>query len=487
MATTQARSGAFYGWRVVGAAFVLGAFGWGMGFFGPPVFLSVVRETRGWPLALVSTAVSFHFLVGAITGAKLSALHRRFGAAGRHEGRRALPRRRHPRLGHVTAPWQLFVVSALSGAGWGAMSAAALNAIVSPWFVRSRPAALAMAYNGGSIGGVIFSPLWVAAIGALGFPLAAAAIGAFMAITMWGLADAVFSRTPQQMGLTPDGDAPGTPAASITSENAQAVARRVAVARPPVPDAGGRHGPRAVCPDRPGGAPVLAAGAGARRAAGRSCHGTGDGARDRRPQLLAWMMPLGADRRLLACLGYALQLAGSLTLVAAGGDNVALLMLGVVLFGAGFGNATSLPPLIAQVEFVKEDVARVVGLIVGISQGGYAFAPALFGLIREFAPHAAGSAPGAAPYVFLAAALVQLLAIAAFLAGRAPAVNLNPDLALSLSKGGPRAPACFDRLSTGLEVLAGQRRAPTVTRACGGRAAWTGRASTWSPAAGRRR
>ena len=32
---------------------------------------------------------------------------------------------------------------------------------------------LAMAYNGGSIGGVIFSPLWVAAIGALGFPLAA--------------------------------------------------------------------------------------------------------------------------------------------------------------------------------------------------------------------------------------------------------------------------------------------------------------------------
>ena len=51
---------------------------------------------------------------------------------------------------------------------------AALNAIVSPWFVRSRPAALAMAYNGGSIGGVIFSPLWVAAIGVLGFPLAAA-------------------------------------------------------------------------------------------------------------------------------------------------------------------------------------------------------------------------------------------------------------------------------------------------------------------------
>ena len=48
----------FYGWNVVGAAFVLAAFGWGMGFYGPPVFLSVVSAARGWPLSLVSTAVT---------------------------------------------------------------------------------------------------------------------------------------------------------------------------------------------------------------------------------------------------------------------------------------------------------------------------------------------------------------------------------------------------------------------------------------------
>jgi MFS family permease len=221
VATTQAQSGTFYGWRVVGAAFVLGAFGWGIGFFGPPVFLNVVRETRGWSLVLVSTAVSLHFLIGAITGARLSALHRRFGAAAITKAGALSLAAGVVGWATVTVPWQLFAVSALSGAGWGAMSAAALNAIVSPWFVRSRPAALAMAYNGGSIGGVIFSPLWVAAIGALGFPLAAAAIGAFMAITMWVLADAVFSRTPQQMGLTPDGDAPGTPAPSVTSAAAR--------------------------------------------------------------------------------------------------------------------------------------------------------------------------------------------------------------------------------------------------------------------------
>jgi hypothetical protein len=38
------------------------------------------------------------------------------------------------------------------------------------------------------------------------------------------------------------------------------------------------------------------------------------------------------------------------------------------LFGIGFGNSTSLPPLIAQVEFVDEDVPRVVALIVAIAR-----------------------------------------------------------------------------------------------------------------------
>ncbi|MFA1637595.1 hypothetical protein ACDY95_29385, partial [Achromobacter ruhlandii] len=42
----------------------------------------------------------------------------------------------------------------------------------------------------------------------------------------------------------------------------------------------------------------------------------------------------------------------------------------------GIGNATSLPPLIAQAEFAREDAARVVPLIVALSQGAYAFAPA---------------------------------------------------------------------------------------------------------------
>jgi hypothetical protein len=70
------------------------------------------------------------------------------------------------------------------------------------------------------------------------------------------------------------------------------------------------------------------------------------------------------------------------------GSRIPLLFLGVVLFG--IGNATSLPPLIAQVEFPENYVPRVVALTVAVAQAVYALAPATFGLVREFAPRSTG-------------------------------------------------------------------------------------------------
>lgn len=406
----------FYGWRVVYAAFVLGVFGWGLGFYGPPVFMGVILKTHGWPVVTISSAISVHFLLGALTGANLPALHHRFGVpAVTQTGAVAMA------LGliawaHAASPWQLFIAAALSGAGWGTMSAAALNAIVSPWFSRARPAALGMAYNGGSVGGIIFSPLWVALIGTFGFVVATTAVALVMLITLWTLAARVFTRTPAGMGLAPDGDAPGAPASVVTSPAARPLPGRLlwrdrqfltlctgmtlglfvqigliahlfSLLAPVLGDA------------RAGLAMGLIT---VMAVAGRT--------------LTGWLMPVHVNRRHVACCGYAAQLAGSLLFLLAAGTNVPLLLAGVVLFGVGFGNATSLPPLIAQVEFVKEDVARVAAIIVGIAQGGYALAPAVFGLLR--AVNTPAAAPGEAPRMFVAAALIQGLAIFAFVAGR---------------------------------------------------------------------
>ena len=80
----------------------------------------------------------------------------------------------------ASEPWQLFVAALLSGGGWVTMGAAAINAIISPWYSRARPLALGKAYNGASIGGVIFSPLWVALIALVGFAMASAIVGVVM-------------------------------------------------------------------------------------------------------------------------------------------------------------------------------------------------------------------------------------------------------------------------------------------------------------------
>ena len=135
--------------------------------------------------------------------------------------------------------------------------------------------------------------------------------------------------------------------------------------------------------------------------------GTGAGMFGR--MVVGWVMPANADRRLVACISYAVQIGGTLVLIAAGGTNIPLLFIGVMMFGVGIGNVTSMPPLIAQVEFVKEDVPRVVALVVAIGQATYSLAPAAFGFIRELSGASA---------VFATAALVYVLAAGALLAGR---------------------------------------------------------------------
>jgi MFS family permease len=234
-----------------------------------------------------------------------------------------------------------------------------------------------------------------------------------MTIMIWVLAELLFSRTPQQMGLRRDGEAPDAPptlaAALVETPRPERMLwgdRRFltlagAMALGLFAQIGMIAHLFSLLVPALGAEPAgLAMGlATAAAIAGRT--------------LVGWLMPAEADRRLVACASHAIQIVGTLAFIAAAGTSVPLLILGVVLFGAGIGNATSLPPLIAQVEFAADDVPRIVALITAIAQGAYAFAPASFGLIREFA-----APSGAAPIFFGAVALVQALAICAFLAGR---------------------------------------------------------------------
>lgn len=417
-ASVSQLSSAFFGPWVVRSAFVLAVFGWGVGFYGPPVFLHAVVLRTAWPLGLVSSAVTLHFLVGAVLVANLPGLHRRFGLPlVTTLGATATA------LGVVgwavaAETWQLFVAALLSGGGWVTMGAAAINAIVAPWYARGRPIALSKAYNGASIGGVIFSPLWVVLIERNGFASASVIVGGVMVAVVASLASVVFAKTPELLGQRTDGDAPGLPAGSESPMHAC-----------PLPG-------KQLWRNRQFLTLVAGTAAGLFAQIGMIAHlfsllvpaigaqmagltmGLATACAISGRYMVARMLPIGVDRRFVCCAAYAVQLIGSIVLIAADESQAGLILLGVVLFGSGIGNATSLPPLVAQAEFTKDDVSRVVALIVAIGQATYSFAPAVFGLVLAMSRGAGAHIGHDTTTFFFAAAAVQALAIACLFVGR---------------------------------------------------------------------
>jgi hypothetical protein len=265
---------------------------------------------------------------------------------------------------------------------------------------------------------VIFSPLWVALIGWIDFVPAAAAVGAVMVATIWTLSSRVFSLAPERLGQSADGDVPNVAPTSVTAAHPR-----------PLPGST-LWADRAFRTLAAGMAlglfaqigllehlfsvlvPVLGAQpAGLAMGMATACAIAGR-------TVVGWLMPVRADRRVVACASHAVQAVGSLLLVLSAARSVPLLLAGVVLFGSGVGNTTSLPPMIAQVEFARDDVQRVVSSIIAFGQATYAFAPAVFGVLRSVPPGTLGLPVPGVTLMFVAAAIVQLLAIACFLGGR---------------------------------------------------------------------
>jgi MFS family permease len=199
MATAGPSQG-FFGRRVMWAAFAVAVFGWGVGFYGPPVFLHTLQQTRGWSIGLVSAAVTTHFLLGALTVASMPAIYRRLGVSATTKLASVCAAVGIAGWAHAQAPWHLFLATIFSGFGWAGTGTFAINMMISPWFERRRPAALSTAYNGASVGGVLFSPLWVALISVVGFPAASLLVGGVMVTLLWLLSDRYFGLTPADIG-----------------------------------------------------------------------------------------------------------------------------------------------------------------------------------------------------------------------------------------------------------------------------------------------
>ena len=394
----------FYGWNVVGATFVMALFSFGLGFYGLTVYVATLQRLHGWSASAVSAPITLYYVAGAVLTAAIGGLYERFGpralvAAGSVAMAAGLLG-----LGAVSQPWQLYPVFLVMSGGWGAMSGAAINIILAPWFVRRRGLAVSIAFTGATLGGVIVTPALIPLIGAMGFARAMTAAALALVVTLLVLAAGVMRRGPAAFGLGPDGEprrssfgelsVGGEPRWradalrtwrfwSVSAPFALGLAAQVGVLT---------HLVALVTP---------ALGAGG---AGRAVSATTAAAVIGR--LLTGVVVDRLNRRLVASTTLVIQIVGLALLASA--PSAAGVYAGCALFGLDVGNLTTLPGLIVAVEWPRERFNILVALVVGINQFTFAFGPSLVGVLRDWAG-AYGPALGACAALQAVAATTILL------------------------------------------------------------------------------
>jgi MFS family permease len=381
----------FAGWAVVEVAFLIATFAFGIGFYGVGLYMVVLHDRLGWPVSLISLAITGYYVLSAAMITVVGDAFDRFGprrvllmAIGGLAGGVLL-------VASTARPWQLALGLAVMAVGWAGMSGAGINAVVAPWFERKRGLAVSMAMNGATCGGVLIVPLWATLIPRLGLPGAALVVVGLMLVVLVPLVGLYMHRGPEVLGLGPDGDAlpPAVPAGSRAPAGASSGAPREVTA--PLRRA-------ALVRTRRFWTISAAFALGLLAQVGFITHQVAylSPRLGREGAVLAVSLTTLAaivgrlvtgvfvdrvDRRRAASCNFALQALAVFAMIR--WPSVPVLYLGCVSFGLGVGNMTTFPSLIVQVEYPKEHFRRVVSLVVAINQFTFAFGPALLGWARD--------------------------------------------------------------------------------------------------------
>lgn len=193
----------FYGWVVVGGAFVVLFMAYGSQYaFG--VFFTALLDEFGWSRASLSGIFSLYAFLYCVVGLLAGRLTDLWGPravitmGGAFFGLGLTMMSRVSELWH---PYLFYGVVAALG-----MSTAYVpcNATVVKWFVRRRGFALGAASSGGSLGTFALPPVAAALVGAVGWRWAYVLFGAGIFLIL-NLVATVMRRDPELLGLSPDG------------------------------------------------------------------------------------------------------------------------------------------------------------------------------------------------------------------------------------------------------------------------------------------
>ncbi len=224
--------GPFYGWYVAIACSVVMFVGAAVGYYGLAVYLRPLQQEHGWSNAAVSGATSTYFIVSGISGAFFGPYIDRHGLRLMVPGF-VIMTIAAALVGFVQEVWQLYAVYALLALAFGMSATVIVNAIMTRWFVRLRARAMAISSTGISVGGVVLTPLVSHLVDVGGMRLATPTMAALVLVVSLPIIFFVLVFDPREMGLRPDGLAPGAaapPPRVGLSEAAQRRAWRLAEA-----------------------------------------------------------------------------------------------------------------------------------------------------------------------------------------------------------------------------------------------------------------
>jgi MFS family permease len=374
----------YHGWLVVAAAFLVALYGFGLGFYGPGIYLVALNTLHGWPISELSSAITTYYVLGAtMLFFWVGPFFERYGARKVVVVGTIAMTGGVMLLALISRPWQVYAAFAVMSVGWATMSGAAINIIVAPWFDRRRGLALGWALNGASAGGIIIAPLLTFLTARFGFALAIVPVAASMLATLIPIAMVVLRPRradecdPVERGDDLDTGAQSSPASALKASGFRltTLLRSGVFISISTPFAIGLTAQVGFLTHQIG---LLSPTIGT-VAAGWAVSLTTFAAVLGR--VVTGFIADRFDRRVVACGNFIVQMLGMAILATA--TAPAMLYLGCALFGLGVGNTTSLPGLLVQQEFPKQHFSRIVSLVVAINQFSFAFGPSLLGQLER--------------------------------------------------------------------------------------------------------
>jgi MFS family permease len=197
--------GIFYGWFIVGAAFITLFLTTGIGFYSFSVFLIPLERSFGASRTAIAGVNSVVALVAGFAAPVIGILMDRWGPRQVVGLGAILTGSAYLLLSRSSEVWHLYVLGLLLGTGLTATTLIPSQTLVSHWFVRRRGTAMGIVMVGVAFGGIVFAPLAHYLIEQLHWRSTCAIFGVVIPAVIVPLAYCVIRRSPAEMGLRPDG------------------------------------------------------------------------------------------------------------------------------------------------------------------------------------------------------------------------------------------------------------------------------------------